>query len=157
VRILVVAPVVLAVCVASASAATTLAFKRADGTALRFPADARAWCARDGLHVVTPGTTRESRWQLSIPRKNVRSGRMLPFSTARPNGVEIFVFDAKTHNEASDGAEGSHGRVQVWRAACLRGARLLIGVSGVVASELSDGKPVRVSGTFEGRVGTPPR
>jgi hypothetical protein len=157
VRILVVASVVLAVCVASASAATTLAFKRADGTAIRFAKGTRAWCAHDGLHVITLGGIRYSRWLLSIPRKNARSGQVLPFSTARPNGVEIFVFDAKTRNEASEGAEGTRGRVQVWRAACLRGASLIIGVSGVIASELSDGKPVRVSGTFEGRVGTPPR
>jgi len=156
VRILVVGSVALAVWTASASAETTLAFERADGTAIHFPKGTRAWCARDGLHVVTLGAIRDSRWELGIPRKNVRSGRVLPFSTARPNGVEIFVFDAKTKNEASEGAEGTRGRVQVHRAVCVRGARLVIGISGVIASEFSDGKPVRASGTFEGRVGAPP-
>jgi hypothetical protein len=31
-----------------------------------------------------------------------------------------------------------------------------IGLSGTIASEFSDGKPVRVSGTYRGRIGSRP-
>jgi hypothetical protein len=147
----------VAVCAASASAATTLVFRRADGSAITFPKTVRTWCDTGGLHAVGFGTIGQSHWQLGIARMNVRSGRVLPYSWQRPNGVELFVFDAKTRNEASEGAEGSHGRVEPRRASCARGARVEIAVSGVIASEFSDGKPVRVSGTFVGRVGARPR
>lgn len=140
----------------SAGAATTLVFRRADGSAIALPKTVRTWCDGDGLHAVGFGTIRQSHWQLGIARKNVRSGAVLPWSWRRPNGVELFVFDAKTRNEASEGAEGSHGRVVVQRASCVRGARIVIPASGVLASEFSDGKPVRVSGTFVGRLGTRP-
>jgi hypothetical protein len=78
------------------------------------------------------------------------------FSWRAANGIGIFVFDAKTHNEASEGAEGSRGVVTLRRATCRRGGSLEIGVSGTIASEFGDGKPVRVSGTYRGTVGSAP-
>lgn len=142
--------------VGSAHAATTLAFRRTDGSAITLPTTVRTWCDGDGLHAVGFGTIRQSHWQLGIARKNVRSGLLLPYSWKRPNGIELFVFDGKTKNEASEGAEGSHGRVALRHASCTRGARVVIDVSGVLASEFSDRKPVRVSGRFVGRVGPRP-
>ena len=142
--------------VGSANAATTLVFRRTDGSAISFPKTVRTWCDGDGLHAVGFGTIRQSHWQLGIARKNVRSGLVLPYSWKRPNGIELFVFDAKTKNEASEGAEGSHDRVALRHASCARGARIAVDVSGVLASEFFDGKPVRVSGTFSGRVGPRP-
>jgi hypothetical protein len=156
VRIIALTLVALAVLAGSANAATTLVFRRVDGSAITFPKTVRTWCDGDGLHAVGFGTIRQSHWQLGIARKNVRSGLQLPYSWTRANGVELFVFDAKTRNEASEGAEGSRGRVKIRRASCARGARVAIDVFGTLASEFSDRKPVRVSGTFVGRIGTRP-
>src|SRR4029078_11852272 len=83
--------------------------------------------------------------------------RRLRFSWRRANGIGVYVFDAKTHNEASEGAEGSRGVVTLRRATCQRGGSLEIGLSGTIASEFFDGKPVRVSGTYRRTLGSPPR
>ena len=155
-RLVAIVVVFLSLCCASATAAAELVFTRADGSTIVFPEAVRTWCDSDGLHAVVLGTARQSRWQLGISRKNVRNGRVVPFSWRRTNGVELFVFDAKTRNEASEGAEGSHGRVELRRASCAPGARVVISVDGVIASEVSDGRRVRVSGTFEDRVGRKP-
>lgn len=155
-RLTALAVVLLAVSSAVAGAGTGLVFRRADGSALAFTGDARSWCDADGLHVLRFGGIHRSHWQLGIERNRVLSGRTLRFTWRNANGVEIFVLDAKTRNEASEGAEGSHGRVVLRRATCVRGGRLEIAVSGVIASEFGDGKPIRVSGTFLGRVGSRP-
>ena len=99
---------------------------------------------------------RQSRWQLQIARKHLQPGRVVRFSWRRENGILIFVYDGKTRNEASDGAEGSHGTVVLRRASCRLGHGVEIGLSGTIASEFSDGKPVRVSGTYRGRIGSRP-
>jgi hypothetical protein len=156
-RIVALTLALLTVCVASANAATSLLFKRADGSAIAFPNTIRTFYDGEGLHVVTLGSRTQSRWQIGVARAKARSGRVLRFTWASPNGVEVFVYDAKTRNEASEGAEGSRGRVELQRATCRRGGRIEIGLSGVLASEFSDDKPVRASGTFVGRIGTRPR
>jgi hypothetical protein len=140
----------------SATAAASLVFKRADGSTIAVPGTPRTWCDGDGLHVLTLGSPKHSRWQIGVARPSVKGGRVLRFTWMRPNGVELFVYDAKTGNEASDGAEGSRGRVYLRRASCRRGGRVEIVVSAVLASEFSDGRPIRVSGTFVGRVGARP-
>jgi hypothetical protein len=140
-----------------AAAAGRPLFRRADGSAIVFPRDLRAWCDRTSLNVATAGTIRQSHWELAVSRKHVHSGRVVRFSWLRENGVIIFVYDVKTRNEASQGAEGSRGIVRLRRATCRRGGSLVIELSGTIASEFSDGKPVRVSGTYRGRVGPRPR
>ncbi len=142
---------------ASAAAAGSPLFRRADGSAIIFPGAVRAWCDTKSLNVISLGGIRQSRWQLEVARKSVRPGAVIRFSWRRANGIGIFIFDAKTHNEASEGAEGSSGVVTLRRATCRRGGSLEIGLSGTIASEFSDGKPVRVSGAYRGTVGSPPR
>ena len=83
-------------------------------------------------------------------------GRVVRFTWRRESGVRIFVYDAKTHNEASEGAEGSHGVVRLLRATCRRGGAVEIRLSGTIASEFSDGKPLRMSGAYRGRIGSRP-
>jgi hypothetical protein len=144
--------------VAGSAATSSPLFRRVDGSAIFFPGTVRAWCDATSLEVANP-TSRllQSRWQLEVARKSLRPGHTISFSWRVANGIGIFVFDAKTHNEASEGAEGSRGVVTLRRATCRRGGSLEIGVSGTIASEFSDGKPVRVSGTYRGTVGaTPP-
>lgn len=146
----------LLVLAGAAAASTSPLFRRADGTAIVFPGAVRAWCDAKSLNVLTPGRIRDSRWQLEVVRTSVHTGRVVRFSWRRENGIGIFVFDAKTHNEASQGAEGSRGVVTLRRATCLRGGSLEIALSGTIASEFFDGKPVRVSGTYRGTVGSAP-
>jgi hypothetical protein len=141
----------------SAAASRGPLFRRADGSAIVFPRSARAWCDGRSLNVLTlTRRARESRWQLEIARPRLRPGRVVRFSWRHTNGIGLFVFDGKTHNEASQGAEGSHGVVTLVRATCRRGGRVEIGLSGTIASEFSDGKPVRASGTYRGTIGSRP-
>jgi len=141
-----------------ATAADSPLFRRANGSAIVFPGTVRAWCGGNSLNVLNLARrVRQSRWQLEVARTHVHARRVVRFSWRRANGIRIFVYDAKTHNEASEGAEGSHGVVTLRRATCRRGGTLEVRVSGTIASEFSDGKPVRVSGTYRGRVGSRPR
>ena len=141
----------------SAVAADRPLFRRADGSTIIFPRTIRAWCGRKDLNVLTVGRIRQSRWQLEVARNRIRPGRVIRFSWRRANGVGVFVLDAKTHNEASEGTEGSRGVVSLRRVTCRRGGSLEIGLSGTIGSEFFDGKPVRMSGTYRGRVGSRPR
>jgi hypothetical protein len=141
----------------SATASDSPLFRRADGSAIVFPGVVRAWCDAKRLNVFTLAPRlKQSRWELEIARTHVHPGRVVRFSWRRANGIGVFVFDVKTHNEASEGAEGSHGVVTLRRATCRRGAVVEIGLSGTIASEFSDGKPVRVSGTYRGTIGSRP-
>ena len=146
------------VLVISGSAATgSPLFRRANGSAIVFPGTVRAWCDATSLEVASLGRIEQSRWQLEVARKRLQPGHTVSFSWRRANGIGIFVFDAKTHNEASEGAEGSRGVVTLRRATCTRGGPLEIGVTGTIASEFLDGKPIRVSGVYRGTVGSAPR
>lgn len=146
----------LLLAVAGPAATSSPVFRRADGSAIVFPGTVRAWCDAKRLEVVSVGRIRQSRWQLEVARKRLQPGHTVSFSWRRANGIGIFLFDAKTHNEASEGAEGSHGVLTLRRATCRRGRSLEIGVSGTIASEFSDGTPIRVSGTYRGTVGSAP-
>ena len=149
--------ITLVVVVSGSSGGTSSpVFRRADGSVISFPGPVRAWCDEQGLNVVSLGTVRQSRWQLQIARRHVHPGGVARFSWRHANGIGIFVYDGKTRNEASDGAQGSHGTVMLRRATCRRGGAVEIGLSGTIASEFSDGKPVRVSGTYRGRIGSRP-
>ena len=142
----------------SAAAADSPLFQRPDGSAIVFPGTVRAWCGTKNLNVLNLALRiRQSRWELHIARKRIHANSIVRFSWRRANGIRIFVYDAKTHNEASEGAEGSHGVITLRRATCRRGGKLAVRMSGTIASEFSDGQPVRVSGTYRGQVGPPPR
>ena len=147
----------LLVLAGSAAASDSPLFRRANGGAIVFPGTVRAWCDAKRLNVFSlTRRVRQSRWQLQIARKQVHPGRVVRFSWRHANGIGIFVYDAKTRNEASEGAEGSHGTVTVRRASCRLGHVVEIALAGTIASEFSDGKPVRVSGTYRGRIGSRP-
>jgi hypothetical protein len=121
------------------------------------PPGVRAWCDRTNLIVVSLGRIRQSHWEIDVARKQLHPGRVIRFDWRRENEIVVFVYDAKTRNEASDGAEGSRGVLTLRRATCRRGGSLAIRLSGTIASEFSDGTPVRVSGTYRGRVGSLPK
>jgi hypothetical protein len=142
---------------AVASGSESPLFRRADGSTIAFPGAVRAWCGRANLNVLSLATrVRQSRWQLEIPRRSARSGRVIRFGWRHPHRMGIFVYDAKTRNEASQGTEGSGLVATLRKATCRRGGALAIRLSGTIGSEFSDGTPVHVSGTYRGRVGTRP-
>jgi hypothetical protein len=149
--------VLLLTLTSSAAASDSPLFRRANGSAIVFPGIVRAWCDAKRLNIFSlPSKLRQSRWQLQIARKHVHPGGVVRYSWRHANGIGIFVYDGKTRNEASEGAEGSHGTVTLSRASCRRGGAVEIGLSGTIASEFSDGKPVGVSGTYRGRIGSRP-
>jgi hypothetical protein len=142
---------------AAAAGSESPVFRRSDGSAIVFPGNVRAWCGHANLNVANLATRiRQSRWQLQIPRRSVDSGRVIRFGFRHPHRLTIFVYDGKTRNEASQGTEGSRGTATLRRASCRRGGVLEIHLSGTIGSEFSDGTPVRVSGTYRGRVGLLP-
>ena len=141
---------------ADATTASSLTFHRTDGSRISFPGVVRTWCDRDALHVMTLGGIRESRWQLSLARKTMHSGQAIDFTWRRAHGVEFFVFDSKTKNEASESAEGSRGHVVLRRTSCSLGGAFEIAVSAVIASEFFDGTRIRASGTLQGKIGRQP-
>jgi hypothetical protein len=106
--------------------------------------------------VVTLGTTNQSRWQLSVARKALVPRRTVVFTWEQARGITLFVFDARTRNEASESAEGSRGRVVLRRATCARGGAVEIAVSALIASEFSDGSRIRASGVLKAKIGARP-
>ena len=130
---------------ADAKPASSLTFHRKDGSRISFPGVVRAWCDRG-----------QSRWQFSVARTGLHSGQTIDFTWRRPRGIELFVFDATTKNEVSEGAEGSRGHVALRRTTCSRGGAFEIAVSAVIASEFFDGSRIRASGTLHGKVGRQP-
>ena len=142
---------------ATAQSDSSLTFRRQDGSRIAFPGAVRAWCENGALYVVTLGRINESRWQLGVARAAFRSGHTVTFTWRRRHGVELFVYDARTENEAAELAEGSRGRVVIRHATCTRGKAVEITMSAVLASEFFDGKPIRGSGTLSTKIGGRPR
>jgi hypothetical protein len=155
---------------ASATSQSTLAFRRADGTPIRFDGRLYAWCGRwepdvkvPALQVllVPPRRRRGAYWMLSGVLKDIRRNPRVRFPIGfvwnRPKGAELFVYDAPTKNEASSETEEAKGIVSFTRTTCRRGQTVAISARGVLGSEFGDGTPVRVSGKFRGTIGPPPR
>ena len=154
---------------ASAAAPSSLTFRRADGSAIAFTGKTYVWCGRwepdvaePAVHalLVPPRRRRSSYWLLSgvlrDVRKQPRVGFPIGFAWNKPRGGQLFVYDARTKNEASSETEEARGTIVFSKLTCAKGSAVQIDVSGVLGSEFSDGKPVRVSGTFRGVVGRPP-
>ena len=110
--------------------------------------------AEPALHIVlrTPG--RKLGWQLSAVRRDIRAGRRMTFPNSfvfnRPRRADLFVYDAP--NEASTQGEDSRGSVTFTRIACTRGGLVAFRIDATVDSEFGDGDPIRVTGSFRGRV-----
>jgi hypothetical protein len=159
--------------VRSSRAGEALVFRRADGSRIVFRGRVRAWCGAWNtdnptrtLHVAVlrPDGRGYARpfWTAFAVLDDVAVARVIRFSVRftefRPRGAAIFVYDRKTGNEASSEQEGSRGRISFAPVRCTQGHPVSFTVTGILGSELSGKKAVRVSGTFEGTVGKrPPR
>ena len=139
-------------------AVNTLAFTRADGTRIVFPARTRVWCGRwssevrvRALHVLV-GVRRPGApfWSLDVVLRDFRPGRTIRFPHDfvwnRPTGAVLFVLDPS--NELSSAEENSRGYVVLRRASCKPGARIEFTVRAVLGSELHDARSVSVRGRF---------
>lgn len=144
------------------AAEAELVFKRPDGSTIRFKGKPRAWCgpwaedvARPSVHVMLRGARRG--WELSAVRRDVQIGQPIEFPNDfvwnKPRGAQLFAFDAPI--EASSAEEESSGSMVFSHLSCRPGGVVEFSVEAVLGSELFDGKPVQVSGTYRGHVSKP--
>jgi N-acetylneuraminic acid mutarotase len=156
---------------AGRSAVSTLAFRRADGSRIRFRGTVRAWCGAwdeqnptRALHVavLTRGGSGYARpfWLVQAVLRDVSRGRVLRFpvgfDSSSVRGGITFVYDASTRNEVSSEDEAAKGRMAFSPIRCDLGSPVRFSLSGKLGSELLNGQPVSVSGTFRGVVGRRP-
>ena len=153
----------LLLAVGGSAAEARVVFKRADGSVIRFAGTPRAWCgpwesdvARPSVHVALGSV--KHRWHLSAVRRDLAIGRPIKFPKDfvwnRPRGALLFLADGS--NEASTAEEESSGSMEFSRVTCRRGGVVAFSIQGILGSEYSDGEPVRVSGTYRGRVSQRP-
>jgi len=155
--------VVAVLALGASPAAARLRFTRADGSAIRFHARPHVWCGSwepdvptPTLHVDLLGRMRGS--QLSVVRRDLQRGRRRftfpnEFVWDRPRGALLFVSDRP--NKASTEDEDGSGALRVTRATCRLGGVVAFRINATLDSEFFDGPPIRVTGTFRGRVSRP--
>ena len=141
---------------AAAAAAGSPVFRRADGSQIAIPGAVLVWCDASALHVASLGTIHQSRWELTAARGDVRPKHSVRLLWEKSGPIELFVYDAKTRNEASSETEGTRGRVTFGKAACTRGSAIELHIDATLGSEFGDGTPIKVTGTFVGRVSSRP-
>lgn len=157
---LVVAVLLLA---AAPAAEAGLVFKRPGGSEIQFAGSPRVWCgpwddevARSSVHVALRNARRG--WELSAVRRDLVPGGRIEFPndfvSKHPRGALFFAFDGAI--EASSAEEESSGSMVFSRLNCRPGGVVEFSIDAVLGSELFNGKPVRVSGTYRGRVSSPP-
>jgi hypothetical protein len=140
-----------------------LVFMRPDGSTIRFTGTPRAWCgpwddevARSSIHVALRSARRG--WELSAVRRDLKLGGRIGFPndfvSRRPRGALLFVADASI--EASTAEEESSGSMVFSRLSCRLGGVVEFSIDARLGSELFNGKPVRVFGTYRGHVSTQP-
>jgi hypothetical protein len=149
--------------VATPVAEAGLVFKRPGGAEIQFAGTPRVWCgpwddevARPSVHVALRNVRRG--WELSAVRRDLALGAPIEFPndfvSKRPRGALLFAFDGAI--EASTAEEESSGSMVFSRLSCRLGGVVEFNVDAVLGSELFNGKSVRVSGTYRGRVSQRP-
>ena len=150
-----------------------LVFRREDGSEIEMPGRPIAWCGPDD---VRPGTVlqvaaidgvkrtsdeRFSYWYVWAVPEDVEEGESISFPLPRAwddaRGVQIFVGDSVTDNEASTSGEDSSGQISFSQATCEIGAPIEFTVDAVIDSEFYDGDPVKANGTFRGVLDEAPK
>ena len=138
-----------------------LTLTRADGDEVEFPARVRVWCGRwepdveaRALHVRIGRPGKGAFWWLRAVVADVRREPVvrLPHSFVfdRPTGAQLFAVDGT--NELSSAEEEASGRIVFRRARCGRRLAVRVRVDATLGSELSDGEPLTVTGSFAARV-----
>jgi hypothetical protein len=152
----------------SAAATRPLTFTRAGGAPIVFSGKTYVWCGpwEPDVHVpavhvlIVPKQRRASYWLLSGVVRDVKRQARVRFPVGfvwnRPKAAELFVYDAATKNEASSETEEARGTITFSALSCVKGRVMEVEINGVLGSEFSDGKRIRVSGTIRGLIGRPP-
>ena len=145
-----------------------LVFTRANGSVVTFPAGAQAiaWCGPwdadldvPTVHIYFGITTGPATsWSLSAVRADVRTGQPLSFPNLfifdQPKNAALFVLDPP--NEVSSGEGDSSGSITFEELNCAIGGQVRFTIDAVLGSELGDGAPIRVRGSFRGTIGPRP-
>ena len=139
-----------------------LTWTRPDGTRVAFRPDVRVWCGRWSSDAKVPsihvrvGAGLAPRWELHAVVADVKRRPVvrLPHSFVfdHPTGAQLFATDRR--NELNSDTEPSTGRIRFQRVSCARRLRIAFRVSGRVGSELGDGEPLIVRGTFSASTGS---
>jgi hypothetical protein len=132
-----------------------LTFAHADRTPVAFGREVRVWCGRwasdvpvRSIHVIVGGRT--PRWELHAVVADVRRKRVVALPNAfvfdHPRGALLFATEGPI--EVNSDREESTGRIRFLRVGCGPRLRIAFRVSGHLGSELSDGEPLSVRGSF---------
>jgi len=139
--------------------ANDVAVTRSDGTRVAVKPTIRVWCGPWEPDVRVPSIhvrvgSRSRAWTLSAVVADVRRRPVVRFPHSfvfdKPTGAQLFAADGR--NEASSAEEEAGGRMTFSRARCGRTSLdLRFTVDAVMGSELSDGTPIAIRGTFSAR------
>lgn len=151
--------------------ATGLTFRRTDGSRIVFRGRVRAWCgawndlaSTRTVHVAVMRADGRGfalpYWHVYAVAAQVARGKVIRFPVGitggRARGAEVFVADKRTGNEASTEEEEASGSISFAPVRCTPGSPVRFTIAAVLGSEFSDGTPIRVSGTYAGKVGARP-
>ena len=133
-----------------------LVWTRPDGTRAAFRPEFRVWCGRWEPDVKVPsihvwvGDRPQAHWELHAVVADVRRRPVVRLPNAfvfdHPRGALLFGTDRG--NEVNSDTQPSTGRIRFGRVRCGRKLRISFRVSGSLGSELSDGEPLDVRGSF---------
>ena len=124
-----------------------------------FPPDVRVWCgpwsadaSNPSIHVLAG--TRARHWQVDAVLADVQARPTIRFPHSfvfdHPRGAEVFA--ATPLHEVSSATDTARGKITFTRVSCKNGLRLAFHIDATLGSELSDGRPLRVTGTFSASV-----
>lgn len=143
-----------------------LTWTRPDGTPLEFRPELRVWCgpwASDvrvpSIHVRVGTRSRGglTHWELHAVVADVRRRPLVRLPNAfvfdQPEGAQLFATDGR--NEVNSDTERSSGRIRFLRAGCGRRLQVAFRAEARLGSELFDGEPIRVRGSFSASTARP--
>ena len=133
-----------------------LVWTRPDGTRAAYPPEVRVWCGRWASDVrvrsihVWVGHRPAAHGELHAVVADVRRKRVVQLPNAfvfdHPTGALLFGTDQG--NEVNSDTDRSTGSIRFGRVHCGRHLRISFRVNGRLGSELSDGDPLAVTGSF---------
>jgi hypothetical protein len=151
----------------ASAAEAELVFEHPDGSPIQFKGAPRAWCGpwdlevpRKSVHVEL--RNRHGGWEMLAVRRDVKVGRPIEFPNSfvdtKPRKSFLFVgVLGKSPIEASSAEEEGSGSMMFSHLDCDPGGLVEFSVEAVLGSELFGGESVKVSGTYTGDAGKPPR
>jgi hypothetical protein len=124
-----------------------------------FPGTVRVRCGPWSADASDPAIhvdvgSRNRHWELSAVLADVQEHPTVRFPHSfvfdEPNGAELFA--ATPHHEVSSAEEEARGRITFTKASCGENLRLAFRIDAKLGSEFSDGRPLRVKGSFSARL-----